>query len=126
MANEANVTLELDDIQSGVLRPRPAPYAAAYILLRIDDHKSGRELMRRAATVVTSAANSTSAMGDASLSVALTFQGLKALRVPQPSLASFAIEFQQGMAARARELGDISESAPERWEKPSGRGMFTL
>lgn len=120
MANEANVTLELDDIQSGVLRPRPAPYAAAYILLRIDDHKSGRELMRRAATVVTSAANPTSAMGDASLSVALTFQGLKALRVPQPSLDSFASEFQQGMAARARELGDTGESAPERWEKPLG------
>jgi len=120
MANEANVALELDDIQSGVLRPRPAPYAAAYILLRIDDHKSGRELMRRAATVVTSAANPASAMGDASVSVALTFQGLKALRVPQPSLDSFALEFQQGMAARARELGDIGESAPERWEKPLG------
>jgi Dyp-type peroxidase family len=120
MANEANVTLELDDIQSGVLRPRPAPYAAAYILLRIDDYKSGRELMRRAATVVTSAANPVSAMGEASVSVALTFQGLKALRVPQPSLDSFALEFQQGMAARARELGDIGESAPERWEKPLG------
>jgi Dyp-type peroxidase family len=120
MANEANVTLELDDIQSGVLRPRPAPYTAVYILLRIDEHKSGRELMRRAATVVTSAANPVSAMGDASVSVALTFQGLKALRVPQPSLDSFAPEFQQGMAARARELGDIGESAPERWEKPLG------
>ena len=39
--------LELDDIQSGVLRPRPTPYAATYILLRIDDRKAGRELMRR-------------------------------------------------------------------------------
>jgi len=29
--------LELDDIQSGVLRPRPTPYAATYIGLRIDD-----------------------------------------------------------------------------------------
>ena len=29
--------LELDDIQSGVLRPRPTPYVATYIALRIDD-----------------------------------------------------------------------------------------
>ena len=33
--------LELDDIQSGVLRPRPAPYAAAYVLFRIDDRQGG-------------------------------------------------------------------------------------
>ena len=38
--------LELDDIQSGVLRPRPSPYAATYILLRIDDRKDGREIGR--------------------------------------------------------------------------------
>ena len=31
--------LELDDIQSGVLRPRPAPYAAAYVLFRIDERQ---------------------------------------------------------------------------------------
>jgi hypothetical protein len=29
--------LELDDIQSGVLRPRPTPFAATYIIFRIDD-----------------------------------------------------------------------------------------
>ena len=41
--------LELEDIQSGVLRPRPAPYAATFILLRIDDPKAGRELMAQRA-----------------------------------------------------------------------------
>jgi deferrochelatase/peroxidase EfeB len=56
---ETNVKLELDDIQSGVLRPRPAPYVATYIALRIDDAKAGRELMGRASRVVTSAANPT-------------------------------------------------------------------
>ena len=43
----ASPALELDDIQSGVLRPRPSPYAATYIVLRIDDQRAGRELMRR-------------------------------------------------------------------------------
>jgi Dyp-type peroxidase family len=120
MTGESNVTLELDDIQSGVLRPRPTPYAATYILFRIDDRKAGRELMRRLSAVVTSAANPTSPLADAWVSVSLTYQGLKVLGVPQDSLDSFAWEFRQGMAARAKELGDIGESSPENWEKPLG------
>jgi deferrochelatase/peroxidase EfeB len=120
MTGEANATLELDDIQSGVLRPRPTPYAATYILFRIDDRKAGRELMRRLSAVVTSAANPTSPLADTWVSVALTYQGLKALGVPQDSLDSFAWEFRQGMAARAKALGDIGESNPENWEKPLG------
>jgi Dyp-type peroxidase family len=112
--------LELDDIQSGVLRPRPAPYAAAYVLFRIDERKAGRELMRRIRPVVASAAHPASPAGDTWVSVALSFQGLKALGVPQASLDSFSTEFQQGMAARARILGDTGESSPEHWEKPLG------
>src|SRR5215831_7599426 len=112
--------LELDDIQSGVLRPRPTPYEAVYVLFRIDDGKAGRELMRRILPVVVSAAHPESPVGDTWVSVALSFQGLKALGVPQPSLDSFSPEFQQGMAARALILGDIGESSPEHWEKPLG------
>jgi Dyp-type peroxidase family len=115
-----NVMLELDDIQSGVLRPRPAPYAATYVLLRIDERAAGRELMRRASAVVASAAQTTSPSGDVWVSVSLTFQGLKALGVPQDSLDTFAWEFCQGMAARAQELGDTEESSPEHWETPLG------
>jgi deferrochelatase/peroxidase EfeB len=37
----AESKLELDDIQSGVLRPRPTPYAATYVLFRIDDRNAG-------------------------------------------------------------------------------------
>src|SRR5215470_12046334 len=100
MNEEVNVALELDDIQSGVLRPRPTPYAATYILLRIDERKAGRELMRRLSTVVTSAADAASPpLADTWVSVALTYEGLKALGVPQESLDSFSWEFRQGMAA---------------------------
>jgi Dyp-type peroxidase family len=112
------ITLELDDIQSGVLRPRPTPYAATYVLFRIDDRDGGRALMRRLRSVVASAADTTSR--DAWVGVALTYQGLKALGVPQSSLDSFAPEFQQGMAARAQSLGDNGKSSPEHWEKPLG------
>jgi len=112
--------LELDDIQSGVLRPRPAPYVATYIAFRIDDLKAGQQLMQNIAKVVTSAANPSSPTADTSVSVALTYQGLKALGVPDKSLESFSWEFRQGMAARAKDLGDVGESNPENWEKPLG------
>ena len=71
--------LELEDIQSGVLSPRPSPYVATYILLRIDERKVGRELMRKLSTVVASVGHQTSPAGDAWVSVSLSFQGLKAL-----------------------------------------------
>ena len=120
MSCETDAKLELDDIQSGVLRPRPTPYAATYIGFRIDDPQAGRALMGRVAQVVTSAANPTSPLADTSVSVALTYQGLRALGVSQETLESFSWEFRQGMAARAVELGDVGESAPENWEQPLG------
>jgi Dyp-type peroxidase family len=120
MPRKESIALELEDIQSGVLRGRPAPYAASYILLRIAERSAGRELMRRAGNVIASAADPLSPMGDAWVSVALTFQGFKALGIPQESLDSFSPEFQQGMATRARALGDVGESGPENWEKPLG------
>jgi deferrochelatase/peroxidase EfeB len=118
--DEMSQALELDDIQSGVVRPRPTPFAATYIILRIDDKAAGRELMRRAGTAVASAAHPHSPRGDVWASVSLTFTGLKALGVPAASLDSFPPEFVHGMAARAHVLGDTGESAPEHWEKPLG------
>ncbi len=116
----AETVLELDDIQSGVLRPRPTPYAATYVLFRIDDRNAGCELMRRMRSVVASAGQLGSSQRDTWVSVALSYQGLKALGVPQTSLDSFSPEFQQGMAARAESLGDSGESSPEHWERPLG------
>jgi Dyp-type peroxidase family len=116
----ASTILELEDIQSGVLRPRPTPYAATYVLLRIDERKAGRELIGRLSSVVASAAHPTSPTADTWVSVALTFQGLAVLGVPKASLDSFSPQFQQGMAARAKVLGDDGESNPGKWEKPLG------
>uniref|UniRef100_Q01WE9 Dyp-type peroxidase family n=1 Tax=Solibacter usitatus (strain Ellin6076) TaxID=234267 RepID=Q01WE9_SOLUE len=116
----AEIVLELEDIQRGVLRPRPAPYAATYVLFRIDDRSAGRELMRRMRSVVDSAKPAGRSAEDTWVSVALSYQGLKMLGVPQASLDSFSIEFRQGMAARAKSLGDSGESSPEHWEKPLG------
>ncbi|MER7841944.1 Dyp-type peroxidase [Streptomyces sp. NPDC096040] len=120
MSEPPETVLELDDIQRGVLSPRPTPYAAAYLAFRIDDRGQGRELMRRVSGAVTSAADSASPLGDTWVSAALTCHGLTALGVPAAALDTFAWEFRQGMAARARALGDVGDSAPEHWEAPLG------
>ncbi len=118
--------LEFNDIQSGVLRPRPTPYAGTYIMLRIDDRAAGHQLLKRLTPAIASATDLTSPAGDAWVAVALSSHGLKALGVPQASLESFSPEFQQGMAARAAELGDVGESAPEKWEWPLGTSEVHL
>ena len=116
----AGIGLELDDIQRGALHQRPSPYVGTYLLLRIDARDAGRELVRRLLPVVDSARHSSDPARGAWVTVAFTYQGLKALGVPEDSLASFAPEFCQGMAARAAELGDVGESSPENWEDPLG------
>ncbi|WP_225100910.1 Dyp-type peroxidase [Streptomyces sp. CoH27] len=120
MSEATDVELELDDIQRGVLSPRPTPYAAAYLAFRIDDRAQGRELMRRSAAAVTSVTDPVSPLGETWVSVAVTCSGLAALGVPDASLDTFAWEFRQGMAARAKALGDEGASAPEHWETPLG------
>ena len=107
-----STVLKLDDIQSGVLRPRPTPYAATNVLIRIDDRKAARELVRRVIGDITSAANPTRPGADTYVTIAFTFQWLKALSVPQESLNNFAPEFQQGMATSAHKFGDVGENNP--------------
>jgi deferrochelatase/peroxidase EfeB len=50
--------------------------------------------------------------------IGLTFEGLRALGAAADSLASFPTEFIEGMAARATKLGDVGESAPDKWPSP--------
>lgn len=117
MTGDNGITLELDDIQAGVLRGRPTPYAGAFLLLRIDDPRDGRTLAGRLAEVVHEVHHPAT---DTSFSVGFTYAGLRALGVPQESLETFAPEFRQGMAARAELLGDVGPNAPENWESPLG------
>lgn len=114
-------TLVLADIQGAVLRERPSPYVGRYFLFRLDDAKDGCQLLRRLIPYVATAANWQNPPEEAVINLALTYQGLKALGVPQSSLDSFPVEFQQGMAARAEDvLSDTGDSSPANWEKPFG------
>jgi Dyp-type peroxidase family len=109
-------TLALDDIQALILRSRPEPYVGIHAMLHVDDAAGGRDLVRRIAQHVPSAAGWTEER-DAWMGVAISFAGLQALGVPAASLASFPLPFQQGMAARAAQLRDAGENAPEHWDE---------
>src|SRR5215470_330958 len=112
-------TLELDEIQAIVLRPRPAPYFGTHILLRVDDAQAGRAFLRRLTPHVDSAAGWRDA-ANAWLAVGISYAGFKALGVPEASLQSFPEAFRVGMAARARQLGDNGVNDPKNWEPPFG------
>jgi Dyp-type peroxidase family len=112
-------TLDLNEIQATVLRLRPAPYFGAHVLLRVDDARAGRELLRRLVPHIDSAAHWWSA-ANPWLSIAISYAGLEALGVPRESLQSFPEAFRVGMAARARQLGDEGVNDPKNWESPFG------
>jgi Dyp-type peroxidase family len=112
--------LDVSDIQATVLRPRPSPYRGEYVVLRIDDAAQGREMLRRMIPHVAPADEWWLPTLPGWLGIAFTYEGLKALGVPQESLDSFPVEFRQGMAARAAILHDFGDDAPANWEYPFG------
>jgi Dyp-type peroxidase family len=113
-------TLEVSDIQATILRPRPHPYKGEYVILRIDDASQGREMLRRLLPHVAPADEWWKPSLPGWLGIAFTFQGFKALGVPQSSLDSFPEEFCKGMAARAAVLNDVGNNSPANWEYPLG------
>ena len=119
-ASTDTVSLELSDIQATVLRSRPSPYRGEYVGLRIEDAAQGREMLRRLIPHVAPADEWWTPSLPAWLGIAFTFEGLKALGLPQASLDSFPPEFRAGMAARASILNDVGANAPVHWEHPFG------
>ena len=115
-------TLDLEDIQGGILRQRPMPYTGAYFILSVEDEEQGRAMLAKLLPHVASATQWWDPPSDAWISVGLSHTGLAALGLPDQMLASFAPEFRQGMSARASHLGDTGTSAPAQWEAPFGTG----
>jgi deferrochelatase/peroxidase EfeB len=103
-ASDGQATVEASDVQAIVLRPRPKPYRGEYVVLRIGEAGQGREMLRRILPHIAPAEEWWVPSLPGWLGIAFTFEGLKALGVPQPSLDSFPVEFRQGMVARAEVL----------------------
>jgi Dyp-type peroxidase family len=119
------VRIDLDDVQATVLRQRPAPYFGTHVLLRVDDSRAGRSLLRRLTPHVDSAVEWWKA-SDPWLAVAISYAGLESLGVPEASLQSFPEAFRLGMAKRAGALHDVGLNDPAHWEFPFGTGQVHI
>ena len=108
--------LELDDIQHFLLTRTPA-LTGRYEFLpsgrRGADGLAGRH--RRQGAVGCGGRVRRSTRTSRWVTVAFTWNGLRALGVDEASLATFPEEFQQGMAARAEMLGDTGANHPDHW-----------
>ena len=108
--------LELDDIQH-FLMARPHAMTARYEFLSFKQPAAGRAWVGGiidkvgVASVVRAASETESRW----VTVAFTWNGLRALGVDEDSLASFPDEFRQGMVARAEVLGDTGQNDPANW-----------
>ena len=108
--------LELDDIQHILLTRTPA-ITGRYEFLTFDTAEGGRAWLSELADLVQSAADVSATMDESDrwITVAFTWNGLRALGVPDQSLATFPDEFREGMPARASILGDVGANAPQHW-----------
>jgi len=111
--------LDLNDIQGTLLRGRPDAYHGVYLLFRIDDSEAVKRSLRSVLPKVTTAAAWESPR-PFTLNIAFTYSGFEALGLPPDSLASFADEFRDGMAARSAVLSDVGTSDPQQWIAPLG------
>jgi Dyp-type peroxidase family len=108
--------LELDDIQHILLTRTPA-MTGRYEFLSFGSPTGGRawlsELIDRVEPAST--AQATMERTQRWITLAFTWNGLRALGVPEKSLATFPDEFREGMAARADILGDTGANHPVNW-----------
>ncbi len=108
--------LELDDIQHILLTRAPA-MTGRYEFLSFKDAAAGRTWLEEIRGKVHSAASARASVeADRRwITVAFTWNGLRALGLDETSLATFPEEFQQGMVTRSTMLGDTGESHPDKW-----------
>jgi deferrochelatase/peroxidase EfeB len=108
--------LDFDDIQHILLTRAPA-LTGRYEFLSFRNAAGGRAWLSGIAEKVHSAAAMKASVDQDKrwVTVAFTWNGLRALGVDEASLATFPEEFKQGMVARAQMLGDTGANYPDNW-----------
>ncbi|WP_341529438.1 peroxidase [Nostoc sp. UHCC 0302] len=108
--------LEFDDIQHILLTRVPA-LTGRYEFLSFRNPAGGRAWLAAILEKVQSSAEVRASVEQDNrwVSVAFTWNGLRALGMDEASLATFPDEFKQGMVARAEILGDTGTNHPDNW-----------
>lgn len=114
----------LDDIQGGLLEEYET-LACAYVFYTIGTPDGGRAWLDGLTEQVTSSADTRSEQPpEHTLNIAISAFGLAALGISEQTRASFPHAFREGMAARARKLGDTGTGDPSRWEGGLGTSQI--
>jgi Dyp-type peroxidase family len=108
--------LEFDDIQYILLTRAPA-ITGRYEFLSLRNAAGGRAWLAAVLETVHSVEQARASVEKDNrwVSVAFTWNGLRALGMDEASLATFPEEFKQGMVARAEILGDTGVNHPDNW-----------
>jgi len=108
--------LEFDDIQHILLTRVPA-LTGRYEFLSFRNAAGGRDWLSALLAKVQSAkeVRASTENDNRWVSVAFTWNGLRALGLDEDSLATFTEEFRQGMVASAEMLGDTGRNHPDNW-----------
>jgi len=107
--------LDLSNIQGNILRGYASFPHAHFLYLEIHSADDARLFLQRLLDTGSVTPGQWHKKPEATLNLAVTFDGLRALELPEESLATFPAEFQEGMRLRAKELGDVAESSPDKW-----------
>ncbi|HEX2526451.1 MAG TPA: hypothetical protein VHL31_09165 [Geminicoccus sp.] len=125
------IRLELADLQGHIVRSygRDGFATARHFFLNIDTRKpaDGRRFVNRLRDKVTTAepwiggkgnypSGKSIPMPQVAYNIGFTFHGLRALGLPTRTLQLLPAEFIDGMRARCHILGDVGESAPDKWD----------
>jgi Dyp-type peroxidase family len=126
MIGNQRPTPDLHDIQGNIVKAysRLGFPKARYVFFRVREGGGGRAFVRNLIPLITTSApwspngsaKSGSAVPQVAINLALTFDGLRHLGVPQASLQTFPPEFAMGMRGRREILGDDGPSSPEHWD----------
>lgn len=105
------------DLQGNILCGYGRKYAhGVFIFFRIEDPRAFRRWLGAHLGSITTA-EPWEEKPNSTLNVALSFEGLRAMGLPDEVLDTLPDDFRHGMEARSRRLGDTGESDPKRWDQ---------
>ena len=112
------------DVQGNIVRGYRLPLVR-YLMLEVADRAAARRWLAGSVSgagngvpQITSEAPWGHTKPETCFNIGLTYPGLLALGTPEATLNGFSTEFRQGMAYRAVKLGDVDDSAPNKWPAP--------
>jgi Dyp-type peroxidase family len=103
------------DIQGFTLRGYNLP-VARYLFFKLTEAARARTWIHRLLSEITTGQQWDGGKPESTVNIAFTHRGLAALELPDATLLSFPVEFQQGMKKRADILGDTGLNDPARWD----------